>query len=108
MWFHSITHPGHFDGDHPATLKKMSFPRWALKDKTADALYAEWQFFSFDPVRDDIEEFIGDVIQIATKLGYLERTQVMVIMGALSTVIHNITINIEGLNDLKEYIDKGF
>ena len=47
---------------------------------------------------------IGDVIQIATQLSYLERAQVMVVMSALPTDIHNTTLNIEGLNDLKEYL----
>ena len=108
MWFHSITHPDNFDGDHPAILKKMLLTRWSLKGKTADALYAEWQNLAFDPTKDDIEEFIGDVIQIATQLGYPEKAQVMAIRGALPTDIHNTTLNIERLNDFKEYLIKVF
>ena len=64
--------------------------------------------FTFDPSQDDIEEFIGDVRRIATQLGYLERAQVMAIKGALPTDIYNTALNIEGLNDLKEYLIKGF
>ena len=55
-----------------------------------------------------IEEFIGYVIQISTQLGYPQRGQVMAIMGALPTDIQNTTLNIEGLNDLKEYLIKVF
>ena len=84
-WFHSITDPNHFDAGHPATKKKMFFTRWSLKGKTANGLYAEWQNFAFDPSKDDIEEFIGDIIQILTQLGYLESIQVMAIGGVLPT-----------------------
>ena len=54
MLFHSITQPGHFDGDHPDTVMKMFLTRWSLKGKTADALCAEWQNLSFDLSKDDI------------------------------------------------------
>ena len=108
MWFHSNTHPGYFDGDHPAILKKMFLTRWSLKGRTADALYAKWQDLSFDHSKDDIKEFIGDLIQTATQLGYVERAQVMAIRGVLPPDIHNTTLNIEVLNDLKEYIIQDF
>ena len=55
MCFHSITHPDNFDGEHPATLKKMFITRWSFKVETADALYSKWQNLAFDPSKDDIE-----------------------------------------------------
>ena len=108
MWFHSITHPDPFDGDHPAILKKMFLTMWSLKGKTAGALYAEWQNQAFDPTKGDMEEFIGDVMQIATQQGYPERPHIMAIRGALPTDIHNTTLNIDRLQDLKEYLIKVF
>ena len=87
MLLHSITHPDHFDGEHPATLKKMFLTRLFLKGKTADALCAKWQNLAFDPSKDDIEMFIGYVIQIVTQLGYLEIAQVMAIRSVLPTDI---------------------
>ena len=61
----------------------MLLTMWSMKGRTADTLYAEWQNLSFDPSKDDIEDFIGDVIQLATQLGYLERPQAVTIRGAL-------------------------
>ena len=72
----------------------MFLTRWSLKGKTAKAIYAKWQDLTFDPSKADIEEFIGDVIQIATQLRYPERAQVMAIMDVLHTDIHNTTLNI--------------
>ena len=86
----------------------MFLTRWSLKGKTADALYAIWQNVAFYPSKDDIEESIEDVIQIATQIGYPKRAQIMPIRHALPTDIHNITLNIEGLNDIKEYLIKVF
>ena len=86
----------------------MFHTRWSLKGKTADALYAKWQNLGFNLSKDDIEEFIGDVMQIATQLGYPERAMAMAIRGVLPTDIHNRTLNTEGLNDLKGYLIKVF
>ena len=86
--------------------KKMFLNRWSLKGKTAVAFYAEWQNLAIDPSKADIEELIGDVIQIATQIGYPD--QVVAIRGALPIDIHNMTLNIERLNDLKEYLIKVF
>ena len=49
--------------DPPAALKRIFLTMWSLKCETADILYAEWQNLAFDPYKDDIEEFIGDVIK---------------------------------------------
>ena len=60
-------------------MKIIFTTRWLAKGKTQDALYAEWQNLSFNPAKDDIEEFIGYVRQIATQLGYPEAAQIMAI-----------------------------
>ena len=86
----------------------MFLTRWSLKGKAVDALYAKWQNLSFDTSKDNVKEFTGDVIQIATQLGYLERAQVMAISSALPIDIYNTTLAIEGFNEPKEYLIKAF
>ena len=52
-----------------------------MKGRTQDALYAEWQSLSFDMGKDDIEEFMTDIKNIASQLNYPDAVQVMVIKG---------------------------
>ena len=70
--------PGSWDtaGD-PTRVKPKFLARWLVKGRTQDALYAEWQSLSFDPAKDDIEEFMTDVKNIASQLNYPEASQVM-------------------------------
>ena len=64
--------------------------------------------FSFYPPKDNVEDFIGDVRQIATQINYTEAVQVMVIQGSLSIKIYNTCLNIDGFNTLKEFLIKVF
>ena len=79
-----------------------------MKGRTQDALYAEWQSLFFDPVNVDIAEFITDVMNIACQLYYLDAAQVMVIKGMLVIKIYNTCLNINAMNDLKEFLIKVF
>ena len=63
--------PGSWDttGD-PTRLKPKFLARWLVKERTKDALYAEWQSLSFDLAKDDIEEFRTDIKNIVSQLNY--------------------------------------
>ena len=77
-WYTSLDPlPAAWDGDGANTMKKVFTTRWSVKGKAPDALYAEWQKISFDSAKDYIEDFIGDVRQIATQLVYPEVAQAM-------------------------------
>ncbi len=72
QWFNSVNPlPATWAGENG--LKVQFNTRWSLKGKTEDALYAEWQHLAFDPAKDDIEDFINDVQDIANQLGYPQR-----------------------------------
>ena len=99
--------PGSWDttGD-PTRLKPKFLATWSVKGRTQDALYAEWQSLSFDPGKDDIEEFMTDIKNIASQLNYPDAAQVMVIKGMLPIKIYNKCLNINALNDLKDFLIK--
>ena len=79
-----------------------------MKGRTQDVWYAEWQSLSFDPAKDDIEEFMTDVMNIASQLNYPDAAQVMAIKGMLPIKIYKTCLNINALNDLKDFLIKVF
>ena len=101
--------PGSLDtaGD-PTRLKPEFLARWLMKARTPDALYAEWQSLSFDPAKDDIEEFMTDIKNIASQLNYPDAAQVVAIKWVLPIKIYNTCLNINALNDLKDFLTKVF
>ena len=52
------------------TLRHQFITRFAPQGRTPEALYAKWQNLSFDPSKDDIEEFIDNVRKLSEKLAY--------------------------------------
>ena len=97
--------PGSWDatGD-PTILKPRCLARWSVRGRTEDSLYAEWQSLLFDPGKDDIEEFMTDVKNIASQLNYPDAALVMVIKGMLPIEICNTWLNINSLDDLKDIL----
>ena len=111
QWFEALpaaakTSYSDIDGDK--RLKTLFCERWSLKGKTQDALYAEWQALSFDPAKDDIEEFIGDVVNIAQRLNYPENARIIAIRNALPLQVFNSCHHIDTLDELKDYLIKVF
>ena len=79
-----------------------------MKGRTQDVLDAEWQSLSFDPATDDIEEFMTDIKNIDSQLNYPDAAQDMAIKGMLPIEIYNTCLNINALNDLKDFLIKVF
>ena len=49
-------------------LKHLFLIRFAVQGRTPEALYAEWQNLTYDPAKDDIEDFVRDVKKLAEQL----------------------------------------
>ena len=43
------------------TLKHLFLTRFAVQGRTPEALYAESQNLTYDPAKNDIEDFVRDV-----------------------------------------------
>ena len=56
--------------DVEKSLKHLFLTRFAVQGRTPEALYTEWQNLSYDPAKDDIEDFVRDVKKLAEQLGY--------------------------------------
>ena len=102
-WYNGLAPvPGAYAGDN--NLRAQFCTRWSLKGKTPSALYAQWQNLSFDPGTEDIEDFLSDVKEIATQLGYPDAAQVMAIKQCMPLEVHSCCLNMNDLGELKTFV----
>ena len=94
--------------DVEKSLKHLFLTRFAIQGRTPEALYAEWQNLSYDPVKDDIEDFVRDVKKLAEQLGYGDTATLMAVRGALPLDLQNLTVNMEDLEVVKRLLIKIF
>ena len=89
-------------------MKHLFLTRFAIQGRTPEALYAEWQNLAYDPVKDDIEDFVRDVKKLAEQLGYGDTAALMAVHGALPLDLQNLTVNMNDLETVKRLIIKIF
>ena len=69
-------------------------------------MYTAWMQLSFDSSKDDIEEFINKVKNMARRLGYNEQAQVMAIKNHLPLKLYHNCLNINSLKELTNFLVK--
>ena len=89
-------------------LKHLFLTQFAIQGRTPEALYVEWQSLTYDPAKDDIEDFVRDVKKLAEQLGYGNRAALMAVWGALSLDLQNLTMNMDDLEAVKKLLIKIF
>ena len=78
------------EGDKKASMKYLFLRRFAEEGRTLEAVYSAWGSLTFDPNKDDIEQFIQKVEELAKKLGYNEDAQVMAVKSVLPRDVYGI------------------
>ena len=71
-----------------------------------EAMNIAWMQLSFDSSKDDIEEFINKVKNLAKRLGYNEQAQVMAIKNHLPLELYHNCLTIDNLKDLTNFLVK--
>ena len=94
--------------DVEKSLKHLFLTRFAVQGRTPEALYAEWQNLSYDPAKDDIEDFVRDVKKLAEQLRYGDTAALMAVRGALPLDLQNLTVNMNDLETVKKLLIKIF
>ena len=94
--------------DMEKSLKHLFLTCFAIQERTPEALYAEWQNLSYDPAKDDIEDFVRDVKKLAEQLGYGDTAALMAVRGALPLDLQNLTVNMNDLETVKKLLIKIF
>ena len=90
--------------DKKASMKYLFLRRFAKEGRTLEAAYSAWGSLTFDPNRDDIEQFIQKVEDLAKKLGYNEDAQVMAVKSVLPRDVYGICMTYKTLKELKTFL----
>ena len=91
-------------GDKTASMKYLFLARFAKEGRTLEAAYSAWGALTFDPNKDDIEQFILKVEELAKKLGYNEDALVMAVKSVLPRDVYGICMTYKKLKDLKTFL----
>ena len=78
--------------------------RFAKEGRTLEAAYSAWGALTFDPNKDDTEQFILKVEELAKKLGNNEDVQVMAVKGVLPRDVYGICMTCKNLKGLKTFL----
>ena len=80
------------DNDKKASMKYLFLARFAKEGRTLEAAYNAWNTLTFDPNKDDIEQFVSKVKDLAKKLGYNKDAQVMAVKSVLPRDVYSICV----------------
>ena len=92
------------EDDKKASMKYLFLRRFAKEGRTLEAAYSAWGSLTFDPNKDDIEQFIQNVEELAKKLGYNEDAQVMAVKSVLPRDVYGICMTYKTLKELKTFL----
>ena len=90
--------------DKKASIKYLFLARFAKEERTLEVAYIAWGALTFDPNKDDIEQFVLKVEELAKKLGYNEDAQVMAVKNVLPRDVYGICMTYKKLKDLKTFL----
>ena len=83
--------------DKIVSMKYLFLTRFAKEGRTLEAAYSAWGALTFDPNKDDIEQFILKVEELAKKLGYNKDAQVMAVKSVLPRDVYGICMTYKNL-----------
>ena len=90
--------------DKHAALKQLFLQRFAKEGRTLESVYDAWKMLSFDPAKEDIEQFIAKVRNLARKLGYNKDAQLMAVKNVLPRDVYGICMTQNDLSELEKFL----
>ena len=90
--------------DKIASMQYLFLARFAKEGRTLEAAYIAWGALTFDPNKDDIEQFILKVEELAKKLAYNEDAQVMAVKSVLPRDVCGICMTYKTLKEVKAFL----
>ena len=86
------------------TFKWLFIKRFAKEGRTTHAAFEAWKNLKFDPVKDDVEEFMTTIKNLASTLAFNEEAQVMAIKSNMPRDIYGLCMQYEKLDELKKFL----
>ena len=90
--------------DKKKSIKHLFLSRFAKEGRMLEAVYNAWGTLTFDPNKDDIEQFVSKVEDLAKKLGYNEDAQVIAVKSVLPRHVYGICMTYKTLKKLKFFL----
>ena len=86
------------------TFKWLFIKRFAKEGRTTHAAFEAWRSLKFDPVKDDVEEFMTNVKNLASTLAFNEEAQVMAIKSNMPRDVYGLCMQYGKLDELKKFL----
>ena len=86
------------------TFKWLFIKRFAKEGRTTHAAFEAWRNLKFDPVKDDVEEFMTTIKNLASTSAFNEEAQVMAIKSNMPWDIYGLCMQYDKLDELKKFL----
>ena len=86
------------------TFKWLFIKRFAKEGRMTHAAFEAWKNLKFDPAKDDVEEFMTTIKNLASTLAFNEEAQVMAIKSNMPRDIYGLCMQYEKLDELKKFL----
>ena len=86
------------------TFKWLFIKRFAKEGRTTHAAFEAWKNLKFDPVKDEVEEFMTTIKNLVSILAFNEEAQVMAIKSNMPRDIYGLCIQYDKLDELGKFL----
>ena len=86
------------------TFKWLFIKRFAKEGRTTHAAFEAWKNLKFDPAKDDVEEFMTTIKNLAATLVFNEEAQVMAIKSNMPRDVYGLCMQYQKLEELKRFL----
>ena len=98
-----------YDDKYTKEQKKKSFKwqflkRFAKEGWTTHAAFEAWRNLKFDPAKDEVEEFMTNVKNLAATLEFNEEAQIMAIKSNMPRDVYGLCMQYNKLDKLKKFL----
>ena len=85
-------------------FKWQFLKRFAKEGRTTHADFEAWRNLKFDPAKDDVEEFMTNIKNLAATLEFNEEAQIMAIKSNMPRDVYGLCMQYDKLGDLKKFL----
>ena len=90
--------------ENEKTFKWLFIKRFAKEGRTTHAAFEAWKNLKFDPAKDDVEEFMTTIKNLASTLAFNEEAQVMAIKSNMPRDVYGLCMQYQKLDKLKKFL----
>ena len=90
------------------SFKWQFLKRFAKEGRTTHVAFEAWRNLKFDPVKDEVEEFMTNVKNLAATLEFNEEAQIMDIKCNMPRDVYDLSMQYNKLDELKKFLTEHF